>query len=153
MFKKEPPSKNKGTSSPADFRSPAVPEKKKGFEPEPDVKAYFDAGIRLEGKLIFDGTARIDGQVVGEIFSKNTVIIGEKARIEAQIEVNVLIVSGQVQGNVKAKQLLHLKKSGKIFGDILTPSLIIEEGGVFEGKCQMDAGKPASPDVTKTELK
>jgi cytoskeletal protein CcmA (bactofilin family) len=153
MFKKEPPPKNRGASNPADLRSPVAPEKKKNFEPEPDVKAYFDAGIRLEGKLIFDGTARIDGQVIGEIFSKNTVIIGEKARIEAQIEVNVLIVSGQVQGNVKAKQLLHLKKSGKIFGDIHTPSVIIEEGGVFEGRCQMDSGKPASTDALKTEIK
>ena len=115
-----------------------------------DIKAYFDEGIKLEGKLVFEGTARIDGQVTGEIISKDTVIIGEKAKIEAQVEVNTIIVSGEINGNITSKNLLHLKRTGRIYGDINTPSLIIEEGGTFEGSCSMSSSPPHAHSSTST---
>ena len=147
MFKKEEPKKGPGAAKLPVSQASASLDKGKGkdMDMKSDVKAYFDAGIKLEGKLIFEGTARIDGQVTGEIYSKDTVIIGEKALIEAQVEVNTIIISGNVQGNIKAKHLIHLKKTAQVIGDLDTPSLIIEEGGIFEGGCKMAGAKPATP--------
>ena len=147
MFKKEevkkPASDLKGKE--VDLKQPASKDGGKASRSSTDdIKAYFDEGIKLEGKLVFEGTARIDGQVAGEIISKDTVIIGEKAKIEAQIEVNTIIVSGEINGNITAKNLLHLKRTGRIYGDINTPSLIIEEGGTFEGGCSMSSSPPHS---------
>lgn len=110
-----------------------------------DMKAVLGKGSEFEGKLKFEGTVRIDGQFKGEIISAGTLIIGDNAKINGNIEVDSTVMSGEMHGNIKAKSRVELRAPGKLFGDLQTPVLIIEEGVIFNGNCQMSKdGKPAT---------
>jgi cytoskeletal protein CcmA (bactofilin family) len=102
-----------------------------------DVQAHLGQGSRVEGKLTFEGSVRIDGQVEGEISAQDTVIIGEGAEVTAQIHANSIVVQGRVNGDLTARKRVELKAPAALVGNINTPSLIIHEGVVFEGHCTM----------------
>jgi cytoskeletal protein CcmA (bactofilin family) len=104
-----------------------------------DVQAHLGQGSRVEGKLSFEGSVRIDGQVDGEINAKDTVIIGDAAVVNAQIHANSVIVHGRVQGDVTARKRVELRAPARLIGNLSTPSLVIHEGVVFEGHCKMGA--------------
>ena len=99
---------------------------------------FIARGSEFVGKLTFEGTVRIDGNIQGEIFSKGTLIIGPGALIKAAINVESCQILGTVHGNVNARQKLELKKPGRLVGDIRTPTLVLEAGVVFEGNCKME---------------
>ncbi|MBZ0272717.1 polymer-forming cytoskeletal protein [bacterium] len=103
-----------------------------------DVNAFIGKNSEFVGKLTFDGTVRIDGKVDGEIFSKGTLIIGPGAQIKAKVNVDVVIVSGTITGNIHAKKRTELRAPGKLYGNIATPSLVVEQGVIFEGNCKME---------------
>ncbi len=94
-------------------------------------------GMHIEGRMSFEGTARVDGSFKGEITTDGTLLVGEGARVEGEIHVGDIVVSGQVHGTIVAKERVELKAPAKVFGDIKTPTLIISEGVVFEGNCVM----------------
>ncbi|MFC1822109.1 polymer-forming cytoskeletal protein [Thermodesulfobacteriota bacterium] len=102
----------------------------------------------FEGRLTFQGTIRIDGHVKGEISSTGTLIIGEEATIEADIHVSYIIISGEIHGNIVADQRVDIHAPGKVFGNIMAPNVVIEEGVIFEGQTKMyharesEAGQP-----------
>lgn len=102
-----------------------------------DVQAHLGQGSRVEGKLTFDGSVRIDGQIDGEIHAQETVILGEHADVTAQIVANTIIVQGRVTGDLTARKRVELKAPASVAGNISTPSLIVHEGVVFEGHCAM----------------
>lgn len=102
-----------------------------------DVQAHLGQGSRVEGKLSFEGSVRIDGQIDGEIIAKETVTIGESAVVNAQIQANTVIVHGRVQGDITARKRVELRAPAKLTGNLATPSLVIHEGVVFEGNCKM----------------
>lgn len=102
-----------------------------------DVQAHLGVGSRVEGKLTFDGSVRIDGQVEGEISAQDAVIIGEGAELTAQISANSVVVQGRVNGDITARKRVELKAPATLVGNITTPSLVIHEGVVFEGHCSM----------------
>lgn len=99
----------------------------------------------FEGKLSFEGTVRIDGKFTGEIFTKGKLVIGEGAVVNAKIEVDSVIISGEVKGNMNAESRVEIHSPGKLHGNVQTPILIIEEGVIFEGNCQMEKLKEAPP--------
>jgi cytoskeletal protein CcmA (bactofilin family) len=103
-----------------------------------DVNAFIGKNSEFVGKLTFEGTVRIDGKVDGEIFSKGTLIIGPGAQIKAKINVDVVILSGTLNGNIHAKKRIELRAPGKLYGNVATPSLIVEQGVIFEGNCKME---------------
>ena len=108
-----------------------------------EILALLGAGSRYEGKLTFEGRARIDGSFEGQIFSGDTLIIGDGAEIRGDIRVGTLIVlGGELWGEVHATELVELHAKSVVHGDIETPQLFIDKGAVFEGKCQMN-GAPA----------
>ena len=80
---------------------------------------------------------RIDGTFSGEIESSGTLIVGETATVKAQIHVADMIISGEVNGDIVAENKIEISVPGKLFGNIQTPRLVIEEGVIFEGKCRM----------------
>jgi cytoskeletal protein CcmA (bactofilin family) len=88
--------------------------------------------------MIFEGIARLDGKYHGEIFSGDALIIGETATVNAEIKVGTLIVDGEVSGNVSAASKIEIHSTGKLHGNITAPTLVIEEGGFFEGSCNME---------------
>jgi cytoskeletal protein CcmA (bactofilin family) len=94
-------------------------------------------GCEFEGKLCFEGTARIDGRFKGQIYTKDILIIGEGALVQADIEADVVIICGNMYGNVLALNRVELKKTGVFKGTVCTPGWSVEDGAIFEGQTKM----------------
>lgn len=105
-----------------------------------ELEAFLGKNTTFEGKMIFEGIARLDGKFHGEIFSGDALIIGETAAVNAEIKVGTLIVDGEVSGNVSAASKIEIHSTGKLHGNITAPTLVIEEGGFFDGSCKMEKG-------------
>lgn len=108
-----------------------------------DLTAFLDKGSRFEGKLAFDGHVRLNGEFKGEIRAEGTLIVGEGARIEAQIAVDTLVVSGTIIGNVVARSRIEMHAPARVTGDVTTPVLVVDEGSVFDGQCHMERAREA----------
>ena len=102
-----------------------------------EINAFLGRNTEFEGKFSFTGAVRIDGKLSGEIFSSGTLIVGEGALIKSQTHVADIIISGEVHGDIFAENKIEIKVPGKLFGNIQTPKLVIEEGVIFEGNCRM----------------
>ena len=113
------------------------------------ISTFIGFGSRLEGKIEFQGTIRFDGQMNGKITSRGgTLIVGEKAVIEADIIVDTIIIMGKVNGTVDAQKRIEVHPPGQLSGSIQAGMITIAPGGIFNGKCAMkskpDALKPLS---------
>ena len=117
-----------------------------------EVNAYLGKGSRVSGKLNFDGTVRVDGQVEGEISAQDTLIVGEKAVVTARISGNTVVIKGKVTGDINARKRVEIRAPGKLYGNIVTPSLVIQEGVVFEGHCSMGTPEARSGESKVTPL-
>jgi cytoskeletal protein CcmA (bactofilin family) len=102
-----------------------------------EINAFLGRDTEFEGKLSFTGAVRIDGKLSGEIFSNGTLIVGESAVIKAQIHIADMVISGEVHGDIFAEKKIEITVPGKLFGNIKTPKLVLEEGVIFEGNCKM----------------
>ena len=106
------------------------------------VSTYLGINASIEGTIDFSDTIRLDGNVKGRIISSGgTVIIGEKAIINADIEVDVAIVKGEINGSLEARDRIEISPPARITGDIHAPVILIETGVVFNGNCSMNANK------------
>ncbi len=94
-------------------------------------------GCTITGKLTFDGTVQVDGTVEGEITAGDTILIGESAVVDAQISADSVVITGKVTGDVTARRRLEIKAPGQVYGNIVTPSLVVHDGVTFEGNCTM----------------
>ena len=106
------------------------------------------AGAEFEGKLTFKGTVRIDSKFKGSIVTNDVLVVGEHARMDAEITCGTVVVHGEVNGNIKAKSAVELHRSAKVHGDVETPSLMIEKGAILQGAVKMtsaEKGAPAKP--------
>ena len=101
------------------------------------TSAFLGKGSRVVGKLTFEGAARIEGVVEGEVIAQDTLTIGESAVVNAQITGSAVVIHGRVTGDVTARKRLEIRAPGRLSGNITTPSLVIHEGVVFEGQCNM----------------
>src|SRR5687767_14482209 len=104
-----------------------------------EITTLLGRGATFEGKLTFDGTVRIDGRFKGEVFSDDTLVIGEGAIVEAEIDIGEIIIQGTVIGNIIAKRSIELHAPGRVKGDLHTPTLQIDKGVIFEGRSFMDS--------------
>jgi cytoskeletal protein CcmA (bactofilin family) len=104
---------------------------------EEEVRAFLGKGAEFTGKLMFNGSVRIDGDFKGDIFGNGTLVIGEGAEVEAGIHVDNVLVSGQVRGQIDVKKSLKIYSPGRLIGDVNAPVFSIEEGAFFEGTCHM----------------
>ncbi len=102
-----------------------------------NIVGMLGKGTEFDGKLIFEGTVRIDGKFKGEVFTKGVLVIGESATMHAEVEADTIIISGEVHGNLMASNRIEIRSPGKLYGNIKTATLIVEEGVMFEGSCQM----------------
>ncbi len=103
-----------------------------------DLNALLGRGSEFEGKLTFEGTVRIDGKFNGNIVTNDVLVVGEGAKIQAEISCGTIIVHGEINGDIKAKTAVELHHPARMKGNIETPSLMIEKGVSFEGQCKMD---------------
>src|SRR5512142_391942 len=108
-------------------------------------------GAEFEGKLTFKGTVRIDARFRGSIETDDVLIVGEHARIDADIVCGTVVVHGQVNGNIRAKTGVELRHTAKVMGDLDTPSLSLEKGAFLQGAVRMTAAEKAAekPGVVK----
>ncbi len=110
-----------------------------------NITGFFGQELNLSGKLVFQGAVRVDGKYEGEIEAKGTLIVGVDAVVHAEIKVDKAIIMGEVRGTVDAREKLEIEGQGKVYGDIKTPKLIINDGATFEGNCIMGDGKKELP--------
>lgn len=108
-----------------------------GAAPNQAATSVIDQGCEFEGRLAFVGTLVLNGKFQGELHSPDTLIVGESGELQADVRVGITIVSGQVSGHIAARERVELRGTARIFGDIETPVLVLEEGVVFDGQCKM----------------
>ena len=110
-----------------------------------ELNALLGKGSQFEGKLIFEGTVRIDGKFSGEIISSDQLIIGEGAEVKATVKVGTLTCLGDYQGDATATKAIELKSPAKVRGNLTTASIVIERGVFFDGTCKMDTSGSSAP--------
>lgn len=93
-------------------------------------------GAEFEGLLSFRGSARVDGRLSGDVVAEGCLVIGEGARVRARIEVDELIVGGELEGKIHARKRVELLDTARVVGSLRCPRLAIAEGGILEGRCQ-----------------
>src|ERR1043165_5214808 len=113
---------------------------KKGGE----LNGFLDRGSSFKGELEFEDTMRIDGKLNGTITSQNQLIAGVAAHLDGTPHAGRIAISGTVVGKIKADQRVEIHRNGKVYSDIDTPALIIEEGAIFQGNCVMGDRKSAN---------
>ncbi len=101
------------------------------------LTAFLGKGTRITGTLVFEGPSRIEGHVEGEVSAADTLTVGESAVVNARINGSLVVIRGTVTGDVVANTRLEIHAPGKIIGDVTTPSLVINEGAILEGRCSM----------------
>ena len=101
------------------------------------LNAFLGKGSHFEGKLTFEGKVKIDGTFVGEVFSQDTLILGEGADVKAEIDVGTAVIQGKLTGNVHASTAIELKAPADVRGNIEAPAIQIDKGVYFEGACKM----------------
>jgi cytoskeletal protein CcmA (bactofilin family) len=101
-------------------------------------------GTRIEGEVLFDHISKVNGTLVGRIKAKDgsTLILSEIGMIEGSIEADTFIIDGFVQGEINAKTRVVISRTGRVNGNIKTPSLTLEFGAYFEGRCSMQVNAP-----------
>ena len=105
-----------------------------------DIKAFLGPGSQFEGRLVFNEIVRLDGAFRGEVTSRDTLIVGESADLEADITVGTLSLSGRFRGSIKAVNRVELRSPAQVEGTIESPVLTVEDGVVFNGTGSMKPG-------------
>ncbi len=109
---------------------------------------FIDQGVTVEGTLTVTGTFRIDGKMKGNIISEQTVILGEKAKVEGQIEGNRIVIAGRFDGVIFAKGRVEIQPKGVVTWEVHAPCMVVDPGGIFDGRCHMLASSDVSAGVT-----
>lgn len=106
------------------------------------INGLIDRGCSFEGKLTFDGSVQVNGDFRGQILSDGTLIVGPEAKIQAEIQIDTIVVEGSIEGTIEAKQRIELRRGANVVGDIITPALMVEDGAMFQGRSQMLGAAP-----------
>jgi cytoskeletal protein CcmA (bactofilin family) len=102
-----------------------------------EIRAFLGEGTSFIGTLQFEGTVRLDGRFEGEVSGGDLLIIGQTAAVRAEIQVGSLTVSGRVEGNIVARKRVELLGTAQVTGSVKTPALVVSEGAVLNGTCEM----------------
>ena len=120
---------------------------------EGTLSGFVGGGTVVTGEANFKAMMRVDGHLSGRVSSSSgTLIVGANGKVDANIEVAVAVIHGTINGDIIATQRLELGRAAKVNGNIQTPSLIIEQGAVFEGSCKM-LQMTAAAEKNKKEIK
>jgi cytoskeletal protein CcmA (bactofilin family) len=101
------------------------------------VQTVFSETTSFDGVLKFNTSIKIEGNFKGKIVSNGYLIIGENAKVRANIKAHSIVIAGEVKGNVEASDRLEMLPSGKLYGNIKTKKLKMADGVIFEGTCEM----------------
>jgi cytoskeletal protein CcmA (bactofilin family) len=106
-----------------------------------EIVSLLGEGVEISGEISFSQGLRVDGNVKGKIRSEATLVIGSTGRVEAEVSIRRVSITGEFHGVIHASERIEIHKDGKVHGDLYTPCLIIEAGALFEGKCNMSDQK------------
>jgi cytoskeletal protein CcmA (bactofilin family) len=113
-----------------------------------DWTGFLDKAVRFEGTIEVPGTFRIEAEVKGTIISSGSLTLGEGARVEGEIHGSHVVVSGRFDGAIFAKGRVEILPKGIVTGDIHSPCVVIEAGGIFDGECHMMAAAASAKPIT-----
>jgi len=94
-------------------------------------------GTNFEGKLESAGDIRIDGRFNGKISVSGTLSVGESGLVEADIHAPFVVIGGRFRGNIFAEERVEILPQANVYGEIETPSVVLQDGAIFEGNCRM----------------
>ena len=117
------------------------------------IKAYMGEDTVFNGVLNFDGTVRIDGKFEGKVITEDTLIIGETGYLMAEITAGTVICMGRVEGTIVASKKVEIHSTSKVLGNIKSPAIDIELGGILDGNCDMTGKETKIIPLVKTEEK
>jgi len=100
-----------------------------------NLKSALGEGTVIEGTFSFETPVKVNGCLTGEIKSPSALIVGEQAQVNAKIKVGTLIVLGSVEGEIEVSDLVEIRSTGSLSGEVTTKRIALEEGGVFNGAC------------------
>lgn len=127
---------------------------KKKKKKERGIDTIVGLDTRFEGNLEFNGAIRLDGKVKGKITSSDgTIIVGESAKIHADISVDVARIMGEVHGTVEAQERIEIHKPARVVGDLRAPVIAIDAGVNFNGNCEMTSRTIAIADASEPPVK
>lgn len=98
---------------------------------------FIDRGVLFEGKITVAGMFRIDGEVKGNIVAENGLLLGENAKVEGQIDAGEVTIAGRFDGHIFARDRVEIQPKGVVTGEIHSPCLVIQPGGILDGQCHM----------------
>jgi cytoskeletal protein CcmA (bactofilin family) len=110
---------------------------KNSVENVKDIGAYLGEDTVFSGTLSFNGAVRIDGKMDGKINTEDTLIIGESGVLEADIIAGTVICRGKIKGTIKASKRIEIHNNSVVVGAISAPALLVEDGALFDGTCEM----------------
>jgi cytoskeletal protein CcmA (bactofilin family) len=113
------------------------------------LNGFVDAGCTIRGELEFTSSFRLDGRVEGTIRSQSELVVGEGGAVDGEVEVARCLVGGEVRGVLRATERVVLNSTARVWADIHTPALVMENGALLEGKVTMDAGR--GPDKERAQ--
>lgn len=104
-----------------------------------ELNGFLDAGSHIKGDLHFEDTFRIDGKLTGAVISEGDLIIGAGGEVNGEIRTSRVFISGTVKGRIQVSRRVEITAQGRVFAEIDTPSLVMEDGALLEGNCTMSA--------------
>ena len=131
--------KNTAETTPDEVIPPTIPPPPPANEQQEsnDIIAFVGEEVTFKGTIRYQGTVRVDGKLEGEIYTDGNLIIGQKAEIKAKIEAGTVTCQGKITGEVEAKNRVKLLSPATFEGSMMTPSLSMDEGVIFNGSCNM----------------
>jgi cytoskeletal protein CcmA (bactofilin family) len=103
-----------------------------------DVRVSLGSDSEVTGKLSFASATRIEGKLKGEVRAADLLVVGPQAVVDATVRADRLVVLGEVRGEVLAAARVEVCAGGKLYGDVETQTLVIQEGATFEGRSRMN---------------
>jgi len=101
------------------------------------VDSLIGSEAEVKGDIVTKATIRVDGRVEGDIHGEGDVVVGKDGNIKGDIKAKVIILGGKIIGNIFAEERVEVIDGGQVMGDIKSPAVVIAEGGIFEGHCEM----------------
>ena len=109
-----------------------------------EVRVSLGPDAEVTGKLSFETATRIEGKLRGEIHASDLLVVGTEAVVHATVQAARLVVLGEIRGQIQGATRVEICAGGRIFGDVETKCLVVQEGATFEGRSRMGEAKPAA---------
>lgn len=107
------------------------------------INSILGSGSDFQGDFVAQGSARIDGNVNGNVKITGSLIVGAKGKVSGDVESAVAIIGGEVLGDVVATDKIELTATAKVLGDLATKVIVIDEHAIFQGRCDMNQEAPS----------